>query len=80
MAKTKTVFFCKNCGSESSKWEGQCRQCGEWNTLVEEKVIKGTKAAEIRPDWRKDSGRGGPKPVVLPQVQAGEIRLSLIHI
>ncbi len=39
MAKTskgKTVFFCQNCGYESSKWMGQCPACHEWNTFVEE--------------------------------------------
>lgn len=40
MAKGKnaTVFFCQQCGHESSKWMGQCPACKEWNTLVEEKV------------------------------------------
>ena len=37
MAKGKTnVFFCQNCGYESSKWMGQCPGCKEWNTFVEE--------------------------------------------
>lgn len=35
MAKVKTLFFCKECGAESGKWQGQCPSCGEWNTLVE---------------------------------------------
>ena len=35
MAKEKTVFFCKACGCESSKWVGQCPACHEWNTMVE---------------------------------------------
>lgn len=35
MAKEKTVFFCKECGCESSKWVGQCPACHEWNTMVE---------------------------------------------
>ena len=35
MAKTKTVFFCTNCGNESPKWQGRCPGCGQWNTLVE---------------------------------------------
>lgn len=38
MAKTKTVFFCSNCGNEAPKWLGRCPACGEWNTFVEEKV------------------------------------------
>ena len=35
MAKTKTVFYCTNCGNESPKWQGRCTLCGQWNTLVE---------------------------------------------
>jgi len=35
MAKTKTVFYCTNCGNESPKWLGQCPACGAWNTMVE---------------------------------------------
>lgn len=42
MAKGKngTVFFCQSCGYESAKWMGQCPGCREWNTFVEEPVIK----------------------------------------
>lgn len=42
MAKGKAVsaFFCQNCGYESSKWMGQCPACQEWNSFVEEPVIK----------------------------------------
>lgn len=36
--KITTVFFCQECGHESSKWLGQCPACKQWNTLVEEKV------------------------------------------
>lgn len=32
-----TVFVCQNCGSNQRKWSGQCPDCGEWNTLVEER-------------------------------------------
>ena len=35
MAKTKTVYFCSECGNESPKWQGRCAACGAWNTLVE---------------------------------------------
>ena len=40
MAKTTTVFFCNSCGYESAKWLGKCPACNEWNTFVEEKVVK----------------------------------------
>ena len=36
--KSTTVFFCQECGHESSKWMGQCPACKKWNTFVEEKV------------------------------------------
>ena len=39
MAKSRaSVYFCQNCGYESSKWMGQCPGCREWNTFVEEKA------------------------------------------
>jgi DNA repair protein RadA/Sms len=40
MAKPKTVFFCKECGYESAKWVGQCPGCKQWDTFVEEPVVK----------------------------------------
>ena len=42
MAKTKvkTAYFCQNCGTQYSKWQGQCSACKEWNTIVEEVVQK----------------------------------------
>ncbi|MCD7765439.1 MAG: AAA family ATPase, partial [Lachnospiraceae bacterium] len=39
MPKTKSVFFCQNCGYESSKWMGQCPACKEWNSFAEEPKI-----------------------------------------
>jgi DNA repair protein RadA/Sms len=40
--KSKTLWFCKNCGAESAKWMGRCSSCGEWNSLIEEPVYKET--------------------------------------
>ncbi|QIG52938.1 DNA repair protein RadA [Altererythrobacter sp. BO-6] len=36
MAKTKKRFVCQACGSVSHRWQGQCPDCAEWNTLVED--------------------------------------------
>ena len=44
MAKLKTQYFCQNCGAQYPQWHGQCKTCGEWNTLVEEIVEKTTKS------------------------------------
>lgn len=40
MAKTKTTFFCQNCGAQFPKWVGKCNSCNEWNTIVEEIIQK----------------------------------------
>ena len=50
MAKTKTTFFCQNCGSQYAKWLGQCTSCNEWNTIIEEVIQK-----EEKRDWKQGS-------------------------
>jgi DNA repair protein RadA/Sms len=35
MAKVKTVYVCESCGGQQPKWQGQCPDCGAWNTLSE---------------------------------------------
>lgn len=49
MAKASSVYFCQECGYESTKWMGQCPGCKQWNTFVEEKVTqtKGTSRKNI---------------------------------
>lgn len=43
--KSKTIFVCTECGSESAKWQGRCPDCGNWNTFVEESRITGGPAS-----------------------------------
>ena len=38
MGKTETAFVCQECGHKAGKWLGKCPECGEWNSLVEEKL------------------------------------------
>lgn len=38
MAKVKSSYVCQNCGYETSKWNGKCPNCGEWNTFEEVEV------------------------------------------
>lgn len=40
MAKTKSAFFCQQCGHETPKWTGKCSSCGAWNSYVEEVLQK----------------------------------------
>ncbi|MBS9523479.1 DNA repair protein RadA [Litoribacter alkaliphilus] len=51
MAKTKTTFFCQNCGAQSPKWVGKCPACGEWNTYVEEVIHKDDNP---RGNWKQE--------------------------
>lgn len=54
MAKSKTsIFFCKECGNETSKWSGQCPVCKAWNTLVEEPVTKMAKTSSVMGMFRE---------------------------
>jgi DNA repair protein RadA/Sms len=41
MSKSKSAFFCNNCGYESTKWAGKCPSCNEWNTFTEELIDSG---------------------------------------
>ncbi len=33
--KNSVIYECSNCGAQSKKWQGQCGECGKWNTLEE---------------------------------------------
>ncbi|MHA6766551.1 DNA repair protein RadA [Sphingobium ummariense] len=52
MAKAKRKFVCQQCGTVASRWQGQCEDCGEWNSIVEE-------AAETVFSARHDLHTGG---------------------
>ena len=69
MAKVKTTFFCQNCGSQFSKWQGQCTSCKEWNTIVEEVVEKQDKT-----DWKQNtsSTKRISKPLKIKDINSGE--------
>jgi DNA repair protein RadA/Sms len=60
MAKAKTVFFCQNCGYQSSKWLGKCPACGEWNTFTEEII---SKTDDKKKGIRKGDKKAKPVPV-----------------
>ena len=65
MVKGKaTVFFCKECGYESSKWMGQCPGCREWNVFVEEPIVK------------KKSGMSNGKQEFVKPVKLNDINIE----
>lgn len=67
MAKSKTTYFCQNCGYESAKWLGKCPSCSQWNTFVEELVEK---AGNKVPDWRSGNSlaRKANKAAVIHEI------------
>lgn len=78
MAKTKTTFFCQNCGNEYSQWMGQCKACGEWNTIVEEVVEK----SEKQKPWRSDSSSGKSSASILnirEVPENSEVRINTLN-
>lgn len=66
MAKTKTSFFCQNCGTQSAKWIGKCPSCNEWNTYVEEVVSKGDDAKT--PGIASTSTQRASKPQLVTEI------------
>lgn len=47
MAKSKTAFVCNDCGSDHAKWQGQCNDCGAWNTLAEIRLGPATGSGRV---------------------------------
>ena len=63
-AKEQLLFICSRCGYESRKWLGRCPDCGEWDSLTEQKKQKirvGRTVAEAHPLV----GEGGDEPIRL---------------
>ena len=59
MAKAKSQFICQSCGATSSRWQGRCDACGEWNSIVEELVESGVGAGP-----KSASANGRPAELV----------------
>jgi DNA repair protein RadA/Sms len=73
MAKTKTTFFCQNCGAQASKWVGRCPSCGEWNTFVEEVIQRN----DEHPAYTIKGNRQSSEPRLISEITAGnEMRLD----
>ena len=67
MAKVKTTFFCQNCGTQFSKWQGQCSSCKQWNTIVEEVIQK-----EVKANWqtKEKSTSRVSKPTLIHEISS----------
>jgi len=70
--KEKTIYYCKECGNETMKWQGRCPACGQWNTIVEYK-----QAPKARSSNPASSRIGGREAKTLSEVDtAAEVRFS----
>lgn len=67
MLKTKTSFFCQNCGTQHAKWVGKCSSCNEWNTIVEEVVKKDTKNDRLQLFSANKNGKNKSNQSILLQ-------------
>ena len=64
MAKLLKRYVCQSCGSVSPKWQGQCVDCGEWNSLVEEAP------SNVTPFALKHNLQGGGRAIDLVGLDA----------
>ncbi len=72
MEKRKTRFVCQNCGYLSFKWLGRCPECGEWDSISEEKLKEGvfTRGLSLTPS----------KPVAIKEIERSTLARYLSGI
>ncbi len=69
MSRAKTAYVCSECGANASKWQGQCPECGLWNTLTEF-VLESTATGKTRGARTGYAGASGNAKVT----RLGEVR------
>lgn len=72
--KVKTTYFCQNCGTPYSKWQGQCYACKQWNTIAEEVIQKEEKKA-----WQEETPKTKKAPKYLPISQISTQREARLN-
>ena len=75
MAKSKTTYFCQNCGYQAAKWLGNCPSCNQWNTFVEEIVEKNTAKIE----WKQSGSTRSNKPILINTIEATDDKRIITH-
>lgn len=68
MAKARVQYVCQTCGATSHRWAGQCKGCGEWNTMVETITQARKDPAALR-SWMPVS-----QPQPLPDIKADQFQ------
>lgn len=67
--KSKTVFYCTDCGNETPKWQGKCPACGAWNTVVERPAEKQIKRSAVNDSRGSRLGIAVNKPKAMREVE-----------
>ncbi len=66
---TKTAWFCTSCGAQSPKWAGKCPACGEWNTMVEERIAPEKKSRTLSPSGQRPART---RPQLIHEIELAE--------
>jgi DNA repair protein RadA/Sms len=77
MAKTKKIFVCSNCGNTTTRWEGKCNVCGEWNTFIEKTIEPESNRDKRKKVWKNDEKSFSQEPKPISEIQLGNtVRIS----
>jgi DNA repair protein RadA/Sms len=74
MAKARIRYICQSCGATALKWAGQCKDCGEWNTLVET-IVEPRRDRTATASWAPIS-----QPQRLPDIEADQFQRLHVSI
>ncbi len=75
MPKSNTRFVCQSCGYDSPRWLGRCPECGEWNSFIEELIVREKAAPSAKTGVSLPSSISAPVPITEVTAQA-ERRLT----
>src|SRR6186713_84342 len=78
MARPQSRYVCQSCGDAFLRWEGQCRSCGAWNSLVETVIREPTAGERSRARARASAGSDGASPTPLNEI--GEAAVPRIPV
>lgn len=73
MAKTKTAYVCNDCGSDYTKWQGQCADCSAWNTLSEVRLGTATNTTRGAKFDGYAGNKGGQKLQTLAEIDLRDV-------
>ncbi|ENY73968.1 DNA repair protein RadA [Aeromonas diversa CDC 2478-85] len=73
MAKNKTAYVCSECGADFSRWQGQCTECKEWNTITEVRLGVSTPRGGASARLSGYAGAAGSRVQTLAEIATTEI-------